>query len=190
MVFMKNLRFKVILLFSIFLVQVVSGEKQTHLLITTDKNAGWKAFGVGVLDSTGNAEKKAFSIDVDWKRSTWGVGCIHALKKPIKGKRLKGIRVKVKTANGSQAKVFAAVSTKDDANLVFNRTMAFPVTDQWQLFTFPISGMIKSKPDITSRMFADDDWDKIQIVKILFTKAKSGVVKDKIFIKSPELIFD
>jgi hypothetical protein len=190
MVLMKNLYLKVVLLLSIFLVQVVLGEKEAQLLITSDKNAGWRAFGVGVLDSTGNTDKEVFSIDIDWKLSTWGVGCMHVMKESVKGKKLKGIRVKVKTANGSQTKVFAAVSTIDDANLVFKKSKAFPVTDRWLLFTFPVSGMIKSKPDVTSRMFTDDDWDMIQIVKFLFTKADSGVMKDKIFIQSPELIFE
>ena len=165
------------------------GEDNISLLNPGPK-AGWFIFGYGVMDSASEPGNQGFLIDVDWSKSVWGVGSMFTMEKPINGKKLKGIRAKVKTMNGSKTKVFAAISTKDDANLVSGRAKAFPVTDQWQLFTFPISGMIKRKPDITSRMFTNDDWNNIQIVKFLFTKANSGVVKDKIFVKSPELVFD
>ena len=159
-------------------------------LLNPGPKGGWFIFGYGVMDSASEPGNKGFLIDVDWSKSVWGVGSMFNMQEPINGKKLKGIRAKIRTTRGSQTKVFAAVSTKDDANLVFHRTKAFSVTNQWQSFTFPISGMTKSKPDITSRLFTDDDWDKIQVVKILFTKANSGVMKDKIFVQSPELIFN
>ena len=182
-------RVAVLLVPALLTVSSSFGEDSFSLLKPGPKG-GWFIFGYGVMDSASEPGNKGFLIDVDWSKSVWGVGSMFSMEKPVKGKKLKAVRAKVKTMNGSKTKVFAAISTKDDANLVSSSTKAFPLTDQWQLFTFPISGMIKSKPDITSRMFTNDDWNNIQIVKLLFAKANSGKMKDKIFVHSPELVFD
>ncbi len=159
-------------------------------LLKPGAKGGWFVFGYGVMDSASEPGNSGFLIDLDWNKSVWGVGAMFNMDRPIKGKKLKAVRAKIKTLSGSKTEVFAAVATKDDANLVYNKNKAFEISDKWQVFTFPVSGMIKSKPDITSRLFSDSDWSKIQVVKILFTKATSGAMKDKILVQDPELIFD
>ncbi len=173
-----------------FLSLTISYAEDNISLLKPAAKGGWFVFGYGVMDSASEPGNSGFLIDLDWSKSVWGVGAMFNMNDPVKGKKLKAVRAKIKTLSGSKTKVFAAVATKDDANLVYNKNKAFEVSDDWQVFTFPVSGMIKDKPDITSRLFTDDDWNKIQVVKILFTKATTGVMKDKIFVQDPELVFD
>jgi hypothetical protein len=150
---------------------------------------GWQGFGLGFEDSAINVKEKEIKIHVNWERATWGIGMFHTLPQPINGKNIRAVRIKAKTEKGSQTKIYTGVATKDDASMEILRKKALPLTDQWQNFEFPISEMVISKPEATSRSFAESDWEKIQIFKLLLAKPEQGqVMRDVIMIRSPELI--
>ncbi len=150
---------------------------------------GWQGFGLGFEDSAINVKEKEIKIHVNWERATWGIGTIHSLPLPMNGKNIRAIRIKAKTEKGSQTKIYTGVATKDDASMEIERKKALPLTDQWQNFEFPVSEMVISKPEATSRSFLSADWEKIQIFKVLFAKPEKGqVMRDVILIRNPELI--
>ncbi len=163
-------------------------DDQISLLDDTEKG-GWQFFGFGILDSGFDNTNNEIVIDVDWNSSNWGIGGMYDLGQPIDGRKIKEIRIKVKTDKGTETKIFGGFSTPDDANISIDSNMAFEIIDQWQIISLPVSHMRPTKPSKDSPNFSDDDWSKIQITKILFLKPKSpSNVQGKIYIKDPELI--
>ncbi len=158
-------------------------------LLNNAERGGWRFFGFGVLDSELDKNNDEIIVDVDWNSSNWGIGGMYELAQPIDGRNIKEIRIKVKTTHGTETKFFGGFATKDDANLSVDSNMAFEIIDQWQIISLPISHMRPTKPSKHSPNFSDEDWNKIQIVKILFMKPESIAKKhEKIYIKDPEII--
>ncbi len=164
-------------------------EKAPHMLMTDGPKGGWLIFGQGVLDSSVDAEEKAIQIDVNWTAASWGIGGLVTLAKPINGKMVKEIRLVAKTAKGSKTAIFAGVATTEKANLAYPASRAITLSDQWQEIAIPIRKMVPDRPDADSKMFVEEDWEKIQIIKLLFTKPESETVSDdRIMIQNPVLI--
>ena len=182
-----------LVLIGFLLFWIVSAESNTGniTLIKNEPKAGWKFFGGGLLDHGFNKSKSEIMANIDWSQSTWGVGCMHTLSNPVGENKPTAIRVKIRTEKGSATKVYAGVSTKNDANMAISRSDAISVTDTWQTVTFPISNLVKDMPNKSSMRFMDSDWKKIQTIKLLFTKPETGkALRDDIVIRDPELIFD
>ncbi len=167
------------------------GNFENILLLNNDLLGGWQIFGYGIMDRSADIESKEILLNVSWSESIWGVGGMYTLPQPVDGHKLYALRARVRTLNGTSTQVYAGVSTADDANLIIPRSDAIEITDEWQVVTFPITDMIKDKPNIDSPTFTMSDWDKIQIVKLLFTKPEDEPATDleDISIQSPELIF-
>lgn len=164
---------------------------KTESLIADGPKGGWQIFGHGVLDSVGDMDAKEVLIDVNWSQSTWGVGGMFVTKKAINAKKLKAIRVEAKTMSGSKPRVFGGISTPDDANMVLGPDNGIEIGSEFREVTLPVAQMKKDKPDVTSRMFTSNDWDKVQVFKILFSKPQSNAPEqDKIVFRNPELIFE
>jgi hypothetical protein len=169
---------------------ITHAQTQNQLLIGEGTKAGWTIFGQGVLDSSAQPQSGEVTVDVGWLESVWGIGCFYTTPQPVNGKKLKAIQVSVKTVNGSKTKIFAAVSTMDDANLVLDIGNAKDITAEAQTITINVAELIKDKPDVTSRTFTDADWDKIQVIKLLFAKpVGDNTEQDRIIIQNPTLIF-
>ena len=167
------------------------GYANTRVLINSEPKGGWRLFGSGLLDSAVDIPKSEIIINVDWMKSSWGIGGMFTWDAPIIDKNLSAIQVDVRTKKGSKTKIYAGMATKKDANLIFPRTKAKDVTNQWQTFIFTVSEMIKDMPNASSVEFTDGDWRKIQIIKVLFTTPeKKDVPRDDILIRNPELIYD
>ena len=169
------------------------GSEEAQFLMSKDKKkGGWLVFGNGVLDSSVDSKTKKIIIDLDWGESKWGLGCMYDLGAPLGDKKVQNIRLKVKTKNGSGTRLYAGVATADDANLVHPRPLAFKVTKEWQEILVSISKMIPDMPNANSQVFNNkDDYEKIQSIKILFTKpSESSPKNDRISILNPELIFE
>ncbi len=181
---------KLIILLGIMQALAFHLHAQNQLLIGDGAKAGWTIFGQGVLDSSAQPENGEITIDVGWLESVWGIGCLYTTPQPVNGKKLKSIQVSVKTMNGSKTKIFAAIATKDDANLVFEVGKAKDITAEAQTILINVADMIKDKPDVTSRTFSDADWDKVQVIKLLFAKpVGDNTEQDRIIIQNPTLIF-
>ncbi len=160
-------------------------------LLNDSERGGWRFFGYGLLDSGIDENNGEIVVDVDWNSSNWGIGGMYELRRPIDGRNIKEIRIKVKTTHGTETKFFGGFATHDDANISIDNNMAFEIIDQWQIISLPISQMRPTKPSKHSPNFSDEDWNKIQIVKILFLKPQSATNKlEKIYIKDPEIIVE
>jgi len=172
----------------------VSGSEEegsSQLLINDEEKGGWRAFGHGIQDSAFSRDSKEFLLDLNWSKSTWGVGCMYTLDQPLKDKKLQEIRVKVKSEFGSKAKVRAGIATMDDANLVYDPNAAIEVGSKWQEIVFPVSKMVFDMPNPDSRAFTRDQHPNTQIIKFLFAKPTNiKLATDKIYLRNPQLIFE
>lgn len=153
------------------------------------QKGGWQGFGVGFDDSSANVKNNEIQIHVDWSRATWGIGVMYKLPESMNGKKIKALRVKIKSMKGSLTSVFAGVAAKDDVSIEMEKKKAFNLSDQWQIFEFPFSEMKVSKPGSNSKIFAESDWGNIQKVKFLFTKpSEVDVNKDVLLVRKPEFV--
>jgi len=151
---------------------------------------GWQAFGLGVMDWQVKAIDRELYIDIGWHQASWGIGGLYVLDKPIDGKSLHAIRFKIKSVGGTKTSVYAGLATKDDANLIIDLENAIPVTEKWQTILLPMFNLKPFKPDATSIAFTAEDWNHIEIIKILLTKPEnSQYLDEKIIIRNPVLIF-
>ncbi len=161
-----------------------------ELLIDPDhRRGGWQGFGTGLDDAGFDKGKNEIVLQVNWARASWGVGVMHTLENPVDGRAIYAIRVKVKSRKGSKTKIYAGLATKEDATMELPREKSIAVTDQWQIIEFPISEMIFKKPELTSQKFGPDDWEKLQIVKLLFTRQNNNDSKDTIYIAKPKIVY-
>ena len=151
---------------------------------------GWQAFGFGVMHWQVKPKNREIYIDIGWHGANWGIGGSYVLDKPIDGKSLHAIRLKVKTFGGTKTSVYAGLATKDGANLIIDSEKALPVTKTWQTISIPLFNLKPYKPDAASIAFTAEDWNHIEIIKILFTKPEnSQYLDEKIVIRDPVLIF-
>ncbi len=158
-------------------------------LISNEDKCGWLIFGYGVMDSVTHCDDREINMDVNWEHATWGVGGMFTFEQPLNGKSIRFVQAEIKSANGFETKVYAGLSTKDDANIIGDQRKALTVSNKWEMYNFPITQMYGERPDITSRDFNENDWGNIQIVKILFTKPEhTANGNDKILIRNPKLV--
>ncbi len=183
-------RLAIIIFLSAFFPGVSNADDVTELFNIDSPNAGWVIFGEGVRGTVAYERNNEVLFDIDWSEATWGAGAQFTLTNVLAGHELAEIRLKAKTTAGSGPGIFAGLATADDANVEYRREHANTVTQGWQEFVFPVSRFTKSKPDVDSRDFTDDDWNQIKIVKILFSKPESPDQNfDTIQISDPVLAF-
>jgi porin len=177
------------LLVSVLSIQCgICGNTSLELIRKTNK-CGWLIFGQGVLDSTADIESCELMVQVDWHKSVWGVGGMYTLNNPINGQDIYAVQVEIRTLKGSKVRAYAGIATTDDANMMSDRKRALPVSEEWEVFTFPISQMRNERPDVTSRDFTNKDWKRVQRIKLLFVKPlQEAVNQDDIFIRNPKLV--
>ncbi len=174
----------------VFLLSSLISFGGTLLINKKDNKGGWRGFGNALADSSADTQSNEFMLDINWSNATWGVGALFELEAPINGKKVKAIRVEIKTVEGSQTRVFAGLATAQEANIAQNSRLALKVKEEWKTMEFPISEMRPDKPEKTSPDFTDADWQKIKLVKLVFLKpAEMTIATDIIRIRNPELIF-
>ncbi len=167
----------------------IQSKSAVNRRIEMDLAGNWKMFGNGLLDSNTDYVRNEIELDVGWPASTWGIGVMFTTESVADIGPNSAINIEIRSERGSQTRVYAGVSTLDDANLELDRRKAKPVTQAWQKFTFPVSEMVGAKPERTSRTFQETDLMRIQSYKLLFTKPDGGIKYDKIRIRNPKISF-
>ena len=173
------------------LLLISSNSQGRHLLIRTGAaHGGWTGFGTGFQDIAFDVDDQELVVHCDWDSATWGLAIMFSLDKQINGRKIKAIRAKVKTMNGSKTHFYTGMSTVDDATIELSRHKALELTDTWRIYELPVIEMESLQPEEGARIFDDGDWDRIRIVKLLFTKPKgTDIPKDVIVIRNPEIVF-
>ncbi len=149
----------------------------------------WKTFGTGILSSNVNPENTKLAIEVSWYDSQWGVGVMVTFNEPLNVEGNLEFRVDIKGEHGSGTRVYAGISTLDDANLESGLHDSKLVNREWTSFRFNISNMVKSFPQLDSRHFTEDDVKRIQILKLLFTNPLNENYSETVEIRNLGVIY-
>lgn len=153
--------------------------------------AEWsKAFGQAVLDWVVEPDTESINIEVDWSSASWGIGVELLLNEPINLKEVAEIEAQVHTNYGSSTKVYLMVATADDANLAFPAPLAYQVTSVPEKFIFQVDEMVRYKPDVDSKNFRKEDWQRVDRIKFILTKPKNSTENlELITISKPQFVY-
>ncbi len=163
----------------------------TSLLNENTPLGGWRGIGTGYADGTADMDLKEIQIDVIWSNATWGVGLLYALKPSINGKKVKAIKVEIRTVEGSMTKVIGGLASENNAHIAQNARLAEKITNTWRTVTFPVAEMRPDKPEKNSPKFGSKDWTSVNLVKLIFMKPESGEIdSDIIRVRNPELVME
>ncbi len=160
----------------------------SNQLLSISFRDNWKTFGTGVLGSEVDSDNNILAVEVSWYDSQWGVGVMVTSGEPLKSNEPLEFKFDIRGNQGSGTRVYAGVSTLDDANLELRLHDSKKVTSEWTTFSFNVSNMVKSFPQMTSRHFSNDDMKRIQILKLLFTNPLNENYSEKLEIRNPRIV--
>jgi len=178
------------LLVTLGLALTTTSHAQIKLIDGPGSNRGWTIFGPPL--NGGNIVKRnnELRIQVDWPKTSWGVGISRALELPVDGRKVKGIRAEIKTLGTSNVRVHAGLSNKAGGNLSQDMRLAEEVTTDWKLFEFSAAEMMPELFASLSPTFGNLNQDKVIIVNLFFLKPRNNVhVKGSIIVRNPVLIY-
>ena len=177
---------------SLAVVLTACANDQIELMEDAGATLGWSIFAPPVNMNAGMISKhqKELRLDVDWTKSSWGVGITHVLELPIDGRKLKGIRAEIKALSSDKVRVHAGFSNKAGGNLSQDMRLAAEVTDGWKKFEFSVAEMGIDLSEPHSPTFGNRNWDNVKIVNLFFLKPRnSKVQKSTILIRNPILVY-
>jgi len=149
---MKKMR----LVFGMTLLAMLGGAKGDDLLWNAGSPQGqWRAFGAGMLQAS--AEGNGLALQVDWTKTTFGVGAVFAGSAEMAFPKLEGVRTLTLEAKaaGSSGTVLApewVLAGGGKTSRVAEESRA-ALTGEWQMFSFRVPddfpGLAKSGLSVT-----------------------------------------
>ena len=161
-----------------------------ELLFKSDhQKGGWRGFGTGFSDSAVNLRLAEIQIEANWQTAAWGLGIMFILDPPCDGQKIKAIRAKIKSTNGSGTGLYIGLENQNGVRFELDRKKTLKITDSWQFFEFPIRRLETLQHGPNAQVNQENSLQNITIVKFLFAKpADKSIPKDVIFVRKPEII--
>ena len=164
---------------------------QIKLVENTDPTFGWSIFGLSNQGGTIGKNNDEIEIEVDWAKTSWGIGISHKLRVPINGRKLKGIQAEIKTVGLNKVQVHAGFSNKAGGNLSQDVRMAEDVSNDWKKFEFSANEMGIDLSELVSPTFGNQNWDNVKVVNLFFLNSERNgdLQKGTILVRNPVLIY-
>ena len=163
---------------------------QIKLTDDPGSTSGWTLFGVPLNGGTIVQHNNDLKIQVDWPRTSWGVGISRTLKLPLNGRKVKSVRAEIKALGKGNVRVHAGVSNKAGGNLSQDMRLAEEVTTDWKVFEFSVVEMMPELFESLSPTFGDRNRDNVKIVNLFFLKPRNSIQeKGAIMVRNPILVY-
>lgn len=163
----------------------------TPLFNENHATGGWSGFGSGFQDMSAQMDAREVQIQVNWAMAGWGLGIRYTLPELVGERKIKALRAKIRTANGSKTKVYIGLSTDDDATIELDAVKALEVSDEWQIFEIPVFDMKVVQTEANTRSFSDLDMARVRTVKFLFRPPMDKQIEvDTIHLRNAEILFN
>ena len=164
--------------------------EQVKLVELNDSTLGWDIFGSQADEASIVKQKNELKVQIEWSKTSWGLGMSHMLDLPMNGTKIKSVRAEIKTQSNNKIHVHAGLSTKSGGNLSQNMRLAAEITNDWKEFEFLVTEMATDTTQPLSPTFGNRNWDKIKVVNLFFLKPRNGELgTDTILIRNPTLIY-
>ena len=171
-------------------IQFLSADDQIKLIKPSEFSSGWNIFGLSSSGGLISKNNNHMKLEVDWEKTSWGIGISYKLPIPMDGRKLKGIKAELKASGGNKVRVHAGLSNKAGGNLSQDMRLAKEITSQWKEFEFLVSEMAPNLQQALSPTFGDRNFDNVQYIHLFFLKPRGNAEdKDSILIQTPVLTY-